>query len=103
MSDTVHISTTAEEFERVAAQAHMRTIIRVGAKQINNGFLHPSTWKGYVKVVEPDSDVTIDGYRHHVKGRRYTVTLSVERISAGDALKDANNHRDWCVEILQLP
>ncbi len=80
----------------------MMSLIRVGVKTIRNSN-GMTTYKGTIRVVEPDQDITIDGYRHHVKGRRYTKTLSVERISATAALDDANRHREDCVATQQMP
>ena len=100
MDSVKHV--TDAEFETEAIRAQMRSVIRVGVKTINNS-PYPPSFKGTVRVVEPDQDVTIDGYRHHVAGRKYTKTLSVERPSAGDALDDAKEHREWCVSIQQMP
>ena len=85
-------------------QVAMRRVIRVGVKTITN---HPSfadTYRGTVRVIEPDYDWTDDtGYRHHVTGRRYTKTLNIERPTASYALDDAMQHMEWCISVQQMP
>ena len=83
-------------------QCDLAIIIRVGVKTIRNDQA-PDTYKGTVRVVEPDQDVPIEGYRHHVKGRRYSVSMRIERLSAADALVDAMAYRDDCIAVNQLP
>lgn len=100
---TTHVST--EAFDLAAQAAHIRSIIKVGVKTINapvGQFWR--TYKGILKVQEPDTDFTdAEGFRHQFKGRRYTKTLSVERLSAGDALQDAVRAREDYARIGQLP
>lgn len=91
------------EFEQAAEQARLRSIIHVGVKEVRG----PNFWLGYkgtLRVVEPDTDWTdSSGNRNQVKGRRYSKTLSVERLSAGDALADAMNMREDIVRVGRLP
>ena len=57
--DTVKHVTEAE-FETEAIRAQMRSMIRVGVKHIYNG---RDSYKGTVRVVEPDTDWTDDAGR----------------------------------------